>query len=462
MRFSNGFVARPYQIDFLREMGSGCRRAVLVWHRRAGKDLVVWNWTIYEAYRKKGIYFYFFPTYAQGKKILWDGMDNNGRTFLNYIPYLDQCKLNETEMQITLPNGSIIQIVGTDKLDNVVGTNPIGCVFSEYAIQNPQAWSLIRPILEANKGWAAFVYTPRGSNHAKDLWDIARDEANSRIWYAESRNILQTCDELGDPIISMDQIEQMRSEGEDEDLIQQEYFVSFTGAQQGSYYSTLMRKVHEEGRVRDVPFEPSLLVDTIWDIGHGDATVIGFRQLYDGMVRWINCICEKNQGLPYFASEVQRLGRENGYRYRMHLFPHDMKVTDYGIQQTRILQASNLGLTPNDVVAKLPLDEGIDAVRRRFHRYVFDRTKCAELVKALTEYKRKFNKQTNLWQAEHEKTWARDYADMVRYEAVYGDIEEDAFDGKKSFSYFDPLATQIEPSENYDPFSDRDGGNACY
>lgn len=167
--FPNGFRTRDYQDDFFHHMGRGGKRAILNWHRRAGKDLAGWNWCIFEAMRVTGTYYYFFPTYAQGKKVMWDGFDNNGRKYLHYIPVFEDCKFSETEMQVTLPpieggsQGSIIQIIGTDKMDYIVGTNPIGCVFSEYAIQNPRAWSLTRPILAANKGWAVFVSTPRGS-----------------------------------------------------------------------------------------------------------------------------------------------------------------------------------------------------------------------------------------------------------------------------------------------------------
>jgi hypothetical protein len=33
--------------------------------------------------------------------------------------------------------------------------------FSEFALANPSAWAFIRPMLEENGGWAAFITTPR-------------------------------------------------------------------------------------------------------------------------------------------------------------------------------------------------------------------------------------------------------------------------------------------------------------
>ena len=154
---------------------SSKKRAVLVWHRRAGKEKTCWNYLISQALQKVGIYYYFFPHFAQGRKILWDGIDKQGMRFLDHLPAcLIDGKKNSTEMKIRLKNGSIIQVVGTNNIDSVVGTNPIGCVFSEYSLQDPNAWSLIRPILTENGGWAVFNFTPRGSNHAKELFDMAK------------------------------------------------------------------------------------------------------------------------------------------------------------------------------------------------------------------------------------------------------------------------------------------------
>src|SRR5690349_24809151 len=80
------YIPREYQLPFLKAMARGVRRAVLVWHRRAGKDTTVWNFLITKAIQKTGIYYYFFPTFNQGRKILWDGMDKNGKKFLDFIP----------------------------------------------------------------------------------------------------------------------------------------------------------------------------------------------------------------------------------------------------------------------------------------------------------------------------------------------------------------------------------------
>ena len=68
---------------------------------------------------------------------------------------------NSSELKIRLTNGSLIQLAGSDDIDRLVGTNTSICVFSEYAIQRPEAWTYMRPILTENGGTAVFISTPR-------------------------------------------------------------------------------------------------------------------------------------------------------------------------------------------------------------------------------------------------------------------------------------------------------------
>lgn len=179
------YKCRPYQVPFWEAMKSGVTRACLVWHRRAGKEMTCWNFMIMRAATKVGIYYYFFPHFSQGRKILWDGVNKDGFKLLNYIPKeLLDGDPNSTEMKIRLKNGSIIQIIGTNNIDSIVGTNPCGCVFTEYSLQDPVAWQLIRPILVENGGWAVFnfcvkagtlVFTKEGIGKIEDVIKNSKD-----------------------------------------------------------------------------------------------------------------------------------------------------------------------------------------------------------------------------------------------------------------------------------------------
>jgi hypothetical protein len=223
------FVTRPYQFGIWDAIvNKGVTRAVTVWHRRSGKDKVFINILMAMMSKRKGTYYYFLPTYNQGKKIIWDGMDRDGYKFINHIPEELILRKNDSEMKIELVTGSIFQVVGTDNFDSIMGTNPVGCVFSEYSLQNPQAWEFIRPILLENGGWAIFNFTPRGNNHAKKLYDMAKVNPD---WFCELLTVDDTKDENGNRYITDEMLEGERLSGMSEGLIDQEYYCKFVDAE---------------------------------------------------------------------------------------------------------------------------------------------------------------------------------------------------------------------------------------
>ena len=230
------FEPREYQLPLLKALDNGIKRAVIVWNRRSGKDKVCFNYMIKEAFRKKGTYFYFLPTYGQAKRVVWDNIDNDGFKMLDHIPADLIANKNATELKIELKNGSVIQLIAADEFGKSgVGTNPIGVVFSEYSINKPEAWEFVRPILAANGGWAIFNFTPRGTNHAHKQLQIARNEDS---WFSEVLTVKET------KVLSEEQIEQERREGMSEDLIDQEYYCKFVeGA--GAYFRNVDQCVYQ-------------------------------------------------------------------------------------------------------------------------------------------------------------------------------------------------------------------------
>lgn len=204
-------------------MEGGIKRACLVWHRRSGKDLSALNFTTTAMAQRIGTYFHCFPEYNQGRKVLWDGMDAQGKKFTDHIPKSLRKSTNNTEMKIELLTGSVWQIIGADNYDSVVGANPVGIVFSEWAISDkyPQAWDYFRPMLVENGGWAIFIYTPRGRNHGFDLYQEAMGNPD---WFCQ----LLTVDDTG--VISREDIERERRAGYSEDMIAQEFYCSFVAS----------------------------------------------------------------------------------------------------------------------------------------------------------------------------------------------------------------------------------------
>ena len=181
-------------------------------------------------------------------------------------------------MKIRFINGSLIQMVGSDNIDGLVGTNPLGVVFSEYAIQDPRAYNFLRPILMANDGWCVFISTPRGKNHMWELWNIAK--ANPDEWFAYKLTVEDTCH------ISLLELEREKAQGlMSEDFIQQEFYCSFDMGVEGAYYAKYIDRMRIKGQIGSVPWESAFKVHTAWDIGVRDSTTIIFFQTVGQTVR---------------------------------------------------------------------------------------------------------------------------------------------------------------------------------
>lgn len=211
------FKPRPYQLPILRAWDSGVKRMFWVAHRRSGKDKTIFANLPKKMMERVGTYFYALPTYSQAKKVIWTGADGSGYRFLDHFPQELIKDKNEADMRIELVNGSILQLIGADNIDRIVGTNPVGVVFSEYSLMKEEVWNFISPILAENGGWAVFIMTPRGMNHAYDLMQRVK---NSKDWFMEVLGVDKT-KALTEEVLE-DQRLQMPT-----DIFNQEYFCKF-------------------------------------------------------------------------------------------------------------------------------------------------------------------------------------------------------------------------------------------
>ena len=192
------------------------------------------------------------------------------------FPAFTRKRTRTQDMAIEFTSGSLWRVVGSDNYNSLVGSTPRGVIFSEWALADPAAWAFLRPILMENKGWAIFITTPRGENHAKKMLDFARSDPE---WFAETL----TVDDTG--IFTKEaldkELREMQSElGVEEGVAQfdQEYHCSFQAALIGAYYGVALRRMQKEDRIGNVPIDRGVLVHTSWDLGIADSTAIWFIQ----------------------------------------------------------------------------------------------------------------------------------------------------------------------------------------
>lgn len=410
----NGWKPRADQMDFWKYLQNGGKRAFMLAHRRWGKDEVALHNAACQLMQRPATYWHCLPEYGQARKAIWEAV--NPRTGKRRIDEAFPDAIRETvrsqEMFIKFKNGSTWQLVGSDNYNALVGSPPVGLVFSEYALADPGAWNFMRPILAENNGWATFITTPRGKNHAYDLYNLAKDDPS---WFAQTLTVDDT-DVFSREMLRQERLELIKMYGPDEGeaMFRQEYYCSFEGAIVGSYYGAQLEIAKEEGRITSVPYDPSLPVITSWDLGMGDATGIWFIQPYGQEFRAIDYYETSGEGLAYYAKYLH----SKPYVYRDFILPHDIRVRELGTGKSRYEVAQSLGIQPITIAKSLPVDDGINAVRSILNRFYFDEKKCAQGLNALSNYRKEYDEKRKEFKNKPYHDWTSHAADALRYFAI--------------------------------------------
>ena len=386
------------------------KRVIAIWPRRAGKDIVAFNYMLKAALDTVGVYFYIFPTFSQARRVIWDSITSDGKRFSDFVPPKLLAGTNSSELKYTLINGSIIQLIGSDNIDSIVGTNPRGCVFSEFALQDPRAYQFLRPALTHNDGWCLFISTPRGKNNFWELYQIALH--NPKHWFAHKLTVEDTLH------ISLNEIAKEKDSGEmSDDLIQQEYYTSFDQGVEGSYYGKYIDRMRVKGQVGCVQHEVGFKVHTAWDIGVRDSTVIIFFQTVGQMVRIIDYYENSKQGLEHYIKVIEQRAQSEGYIYGRHIAPHDIKVMEFSTGMTRIEKAKHLGVT-FITAPDLSIQDGIESVRSALSKIWIDDKKCKPLIKAIENYRQEYDQKKRVYKSIPLHDLFSHAADALRYLAI--------------------------------------------
>ena len=408
----NNWAPRPHQIDFFRAMDNGAKRACLVWHRMAGKDSTSLNFTAKEMFKRKGNYWHLFPKQTQARKAIWNGINSDGQSILDQVfPEAVRARTSSQEMMIELKNGSTWQLAGSDNYDSLVGANPVGVVFSEWSLCDPNAWAYIRPMLAENGGWAVFIYTPRGKNHGYTLYNMAK---KADEWFCQNLTVNDTKRADGSPVISPEAIETERSEGMEEALIQQEFFGSFDAQIPGAYFADQLQQAKDQNRVGRIPIEPSLQVHTAWDLGISDSMSIWFFQAMGKEIRLVDYYESNGKGMEHYIQYLTQWADRNGVIYGQHLAPHDIEVRELTSGRSRKDVARDMGITFRTVQRPRTKIEGIQAIRRMFPRFWIDDERAEQGYACIASYHREWDEKHQRFRDQPVHDWASHGADALQ------------------------------------------------
>ncbi len=194
---------------------------------------------------------------------------------------------------------------------------------------------------------------------------------------------------------------------------------AFAGAVEGAYFGKELSRARREARVRRVPVEPTLPVNTFWDLGVDDETAIWFHQQAGLEHRFVDYYENSGEGLNHYVRVLRDKASARGFVYGAHFLPHDVRVTSLSTGRTRLDTLKGLGVTPARVVPRTgDVADDIQAARNAIAACWFDETRCAKGLKALEGYRKEWDDKLGTFRNRPLHDWASHGADAFRCFAV--------------------------------------------
>lgn len=413
---------RLWQARCLAAFQRGIKRFLLVVHRRGGKDQLGLNMSAIGSQKRVGLYWHVFPTEKANRGAIWLGMDKlDGRRFIDQaFPQELRATTREHAMEIEFVNGSLWKCLGSDNYNALRGGNPLGVVFSEYAFADPVSWtSIVAPILRENGGWAAFISTPNGSNHFRELYDLA--VANPDVWHVE----YLTVDDTG--LLTLEDIEKAKIEdGLSDADVRREFYCDWSAVFSGAYYAKELELMLSQTRIAPVDYDPRRPVYCAWDLGQSDELVALFLQK-NGSAHY--CIGSRSWAHSKYEDVLGEIAAEFpwGAKIAKDILPHDAnRGSETGTTAAQVFESLGREVEVMECALVLP---GIQAVRTLLPTLWIDNDKRPwapegnnkRFIEALGGYRTSQSsqqKQRGVHSATPLHSWESHWADALRYYAV--------------------------------------------
>lgn len=206
----------------------------------------------------------------------------------------------------------------------------------------------------------------------------------------------------------------------------------------GAIYAKEVAKAYREERMVRMPYDPRLKVHTVWDLGFNDSMAIILVQVLRSEIRIIGYIENNQKTTDWYAAELNKMNMNWGYDWLP--WDGDVEERKTGKSDRQILEAMNRKVM---IAPKIGVEEGIKQARKIFHRCVFDKVKCEELIECLKRYRRNISKTTDEPSRPVHDKYSHG-ADAFRYLGVSVDMMTNEEDDHDTFDEKDMWHNTVE------------------
>lgn len=191
---------------------------------------------------------------------------------------------------------------------------------------------------------------------------------------------------------------------------------AFEAIAEGTFYGEQIGMMEQNGQIGVYPWNRSLKVHTVWDLGVGKNMRVGLYQrdvVANRTYRIDHLIGEGSDGLPELIAKV----KNKPYSFGKHFGPHDLETTDVGTGKTRLETARGLDFTFT-LVPDVSLEDGINGVPLFLDRLYVHKESNKEWIKSMKAYGREWDEKRGMYKDEPLHNWASHDADETRYAAL--------------------------------------------
>ena len=338
--------------------------------RRFGKSMLSINELAKNCVLPNQRCLYVAPTYRQAKSVIWDELKNQLYA-KNWIK-----KVNESDLTITLVNGSRIFVRSSDNFDALRGNSYHYIVCDETADINPECWfSVLRPTVSDTQGKVMFIGTPKGKgNWFFDLWNNAKTEDD---WESFSYKTIDG------GWVTEDEIESAQRDL-DPSTYRQEYEATFETAGSLVAYAFTDENIVEGG---EVPKIGALHIGIDFNVSPGCAVVL--RQNRD-ILHVIDEVIMFDSNTNEMCTEIRN---RYGFKNQIFVYPDasgsQRKTSAGGLTDHIILH--NAGFTVKSPKSNPTVKDSIAAVNARLcntikERKLFIDPRCKSLIESMNKF----------------------------------------------------------------------------
>ena len=235
--------------------------------------------------------------------------------------------------------------------------------------EGSEIWMTLNPDMETDETYQRFIATP-----SPDTW-VCEINWRDNPWFPS--------------VLDKERLKAKRS------MLRDDYEHIWEGRARrvsaGAIYRHEMEDIYMDNRVRDVPYDPSLPVHTVWDLGWNDAMTISMVQRGPQDVRIIDYIEDSHRTLDWYVARLE----QRPYRWGIDFLPHDGRTKNFQTGKSTQQQLQGMGRRNVQVLSMMDVEEGIKGARMLFPRVFVDQTKAARLLECLKRYQRRVHQITH-------------------------------------------------------------------